>query len=322
MGLHRPYKDEFEVGCTIEHAADPVPRWLSAYFGLVETVTAFATCRDRRLQTDVRLERGYSRPRRVLCSKFKSGLIAWLTSSCNCTCLIIPFGHLVTLASDHGRRLDLELSRPPHPEPGHLNRPENDLGPMEEKVTDGALLPRPGVRPTEASLMIHALRRGPPPGKFGALVLHLRRRVGPRLGPAYNRDRPPGASSSCQPSPDIWLHNTDKSRRPSRFARRAGLNDGQSQPLSPRRHPFPPWALPKIAGRQAALPEALFRTGFSGRPVDSTKLTIIVKHEIVARTFTVPRVTPGIPAHAGADRSYVFGFLMALTSLAVTRLCH
>ena len=60
VGMHWPYKDEFEVGCTIEHAGYPVS-WLSAYFGPVESVTAFATCQSPDLQTDVDLEGGAPR---------------------------------------------------------------------------------------------------------------------------------------------------------------------------------------------------------------------------------------------------------------------
>ena len=38
-----PYEDEFEVGCTLEHAGYYVS-WLAAMFGPAETVTAFAAC--------------------------------------------------------------------------------------------------------------------------------------------------------------------------------------------------------------------------------------------------------------------------------------
>lgn len=38
-----PYRDEFEVGCTIEHAGYYVS-WLAAMFGPVESATAFSSC--------------------------------------------------------------------------------------------------------------------------------------------------------------------------------------------------------------------------------------------------------------------------------------
>src|SRR5262245_37512743 len=50
-----PYKDEFEVGCTIEHAGYPVS-WLTAYFGPVDSISAFSSCQIRDKQTDVPLK--------------------------------------------------------------------------------------------------------------------------------------------------------------------------------------------------------------------------------------------------------------------------
>ncbi len=45
MGIHWPIKDEFEVGCTLEHIGY-VSSWLIAMFGKVEEITAFSTCLD------------------------------------------------------------------------------------------------------------------------------------------------------------------------------------------------------------------------------------------------------------------------------------
>ena len=45
MGIHWPIKDEFEVGCTLEHIGY-VSSWLIAMFGRVEEITAFSTCLD------------------------------------------------------------------------------------------------------------------------------------------------------------------------------------------------------------------------------------------------------------------------------------
>ena len=41
-GIPWPYKDEFEVGCTVEHAGYPLT-WLVAFFGPARSVHAFAT---------------------------------------------------------------------------------------------------------------------------------------------------------------------------------------------------------------------------------------------------------------------------------------
>jgi len=79
VGMRWPYWDEFEVGCTIETAGYAVS-WLTAYFGPVESITAFATCRIPDLQTDVNLE--VIPPQlTVACLKFKAGPIARLTTS-------------------------------------------------------------------------------------------------------------------------------------------------------------------------------------------------------------------------------------------------
>ncbi len=42
-----PFKDEFEVGCTLEHAAYYVT-WLAAMFGPAASVTSFASCQNPR----------------------------------------------------------------------------------------------------------------------------------------------------------------------------------------------------------------------------------------------------------------------------------
>lgn len=74
-----PYKDEFETGCTIEHAGYYVT-WLTAFFGPAATVTAFASC----LMPD----KGTERPLEVVapdfsvaCIEFVSGVVARLTCS-------------------------------------------------------------------------------------------------------------------------------------------------------------------------------------------------------------------------------------------------
>ena len=42
-GVGWPYRDEFETGCTVEHAGY-VLTWLAAVFGPARTVTAFSSC--------------------------------------------------------------------------------------------------------------------------------------------------------------------------------------------------------------------------------------------------------------------------------------
>jgi predicted dehydrogenase len=72
-----PSKDEFEVGCTLEHAGYYVT-WLTAFFGPAVSVTAFAACLHEDKYTDEPLAR--SAPDvSVACIEFKSGVVARLT---------------------------------------------------------------------------------------------------------------------------------------------------------------------------------------------------------------------------------------------------
>jgi predicted dehydrogenase len=72
-----PYKDEFEVGCTLEHAGYYVT-WLTAFFGPVKTVSAFATSLFPDKNTDVPLE-AISPDFSVACLSFANGVVARLT---------------------------------------------------------------------------------------------------------------------------------------------------------------------------------------------------------------------------------------------------
>ena len=51
-GVPWPAKDEFEVGCTFEHAGYYLT-WFPAFFGPARTVTAFSACLAPDKQTDV-----------------------------------------------------------------------------------------------------------------------------------------------------------------------------------------------------------------------------------------------------------------------------
>lgn len=94
-GTPWPYKDEFEVGCTLEHAGYYVT-WLAAYFGPATTVTTFADCTIPDKQTDVPLE--VSAPDfTVACIKFASGVVARLTCS-----IVAPHDHTLRIVGDNG----------------------------------------------------------------------------------------------------------------------------------------------------------------------------------------------------------------------------
>lgn len=94
-GTPWPYKDEFEVGCTLEHAGYYVT-WLAAFFGPAESVTAFSSCLIEDKQTDVPLE--VNAPDfSVACIKFASGVVARLTCS-----ILAPHDHTLRIIGDKG----------------------------------------------------------------------------------------------------------------------------------------------------------------------------------------------------------------------------
>ncbi len=91
-----PYKDEFEVGCTLEHAGYYVT-WLAAFFGPAESVTAFSSCLIPDKETDVSLKPSNTPDFSVACIKFASGVVARLTCS-----IIAPADHSLKIVGDQG----------------------------------------------------------------------------------------------------------------------------------------------------------------------------------------------------------------------------
>jgi len=95
-GAPWPYKDEFEVGCTLEHAGYYLT-WLPAFFGPAVKVTAFA---DRLIDdklADETLEPDDAPDFSVACITFKSGVVARLTCS-----IVAPHDHKLTVVGDSG----------------------------------------------------------------------------------------------------------------------------------------------------------------------------------------------------------------------------
>lgn len=90
-----PYKDEFEVGCTLEHAGYYVT-WLTAFFGPAASVTAFSSCLYPDKETDVPLDRD-APDFSVACIRFVSGVVARLTCS-----IIAPRDQNLRLFGDKG----------------------------------------------------------------------------------------------------------------------------------------------------------------------------------------------------------------------------
>jgi predicted dehydrogenase len=90
-----PYKDEFEVGCTLEHAGYYLT-WLPAFFGRAESVTAFSSCLVKDKETEIPLDNN-APDFSVACIKFESGMVARLTCS-----IIAPHAHELRIFGDRG----------------------------------------------------------------------------------------------------------------------------------------------------------------------------------------------------------------------------
>jgi len=81
-----PAQDEFEVGCTLEHAGY-VLGWLPAFFGPALSVTAFSSEQIADKETDQTLSR-HAPDLSVACIQFASGVVARLSCS-----IIAPHDH-------------------------------------------------------------------------------------------------------------------------------------------------------------------------------------------------------------------------------------
>jgi predicted dehydrogenase len=95
-GIAWPYKDEFEVGCTLEHAGYYVT-WLTAFFGPAQTVTAFSSCLVTDKETDVELSPSDTPDFSVACIKFASGVVARLTCG-----IVAPHDHELKIIGEKG----------------------------------------------------------------------------------------------------------------------------------------------------------------------------------------------------------------------------
>lgn len=95
-GTPWPFKDEFEVGCTLEHVGY-YGTWLTAFFGPAVSVTAFADCLVPDKVTDVVLDPPDTPDFSVACIKFASGVVARLTCS-----IVAPHDHALQIIGDDG----------------------------------------------------------------------------------------------------------------------------------------------------------------------------------------------------------------------------
>lgn len=90
-----PYKDEFEVGCTLEHAGYYLT-WLAAFFGPAHSVTAFASNQIPDKETSEPLD--HDAPDvTVACIQFENGVAARLTCS-----IVAEHDHRIRIFGDEG----------------------------------------------------------------------------------------------------------------------------------------------------------------------------------------------------------------------------
>ena len=94
-GIPWPYKDEFEVGCTLEHAGYCLS-WFPAFFGRAESVTGFSSTLIDDKNTDVPLDNN-APDFSVACIKFASGVVVRLTCS-----IVGAHDHSMRMFGDRG----------------------------------------------------------------------------------------------------------------------------------------------------------------------------------------------------------------------------
>jgi len=92
-GVAWPAKDEFEVGCTYEHAGY-VLTWLAAFFGPALNVTSFASCQipDKGIPVS-----GMAPDFSVGCVEYANGIVARVTCG-----LVAPKDKSITVVGDEG----------------------------------------------------------------------------------------------------------------------------------------------------------------------------------------------------------------------------
>jgi predicted dehydrogenase len=94
-GTPWPWRDEFSVGCTIEHAGYHLT-WLVALFGPAETVTAFSSRLVPHKHPDLPAD-AVAPDFSVACIAFRSGVVARLTCS-----IVAPHDHSLRIVGDRG----------------------------------------------------------------------------------------------------------------------------------------------------------------------------------------------------------------------------
>jgi predicted dehydrogenase len=91
-----PAKDEFEVGCTFEHAGYYLT-WLCGFFGPAKTITSFARCVIEDKRTDEPLDPPDTPDYSVGSIEFADRVIARISCS-----IVAPHDHSLTIVGDEG----------------------------------------------------------------------------------------------------------------------------------------------------------------------------------------------------------------------------
>jgi predicted dehydrogenase len=217
-----PYKDEFEVGCTLEHAGYYVT-WLAAFFGPAKAVTSFAslTIPDKGVPVS------HDTPDfSVACIEFDSGVVARLTCS-----IFATHDHALRIFGDRGilsavdcwdygspvflhKRTKLGLKAEKHPRLGRLV----GLGPMPVKLVRKptfALKSRGANRMDFArgvAEMAAAIREKRPSRMSSRFALHVNEIVLAIQSPPASGARQPIRSTFDPIAPAEWARGPKEAR--------------------------------------------------------------------------------------------------------------
>jgi len=203
LGIPKPQMDEFEVGCILEHAAYPVS-WLQAFFGPVDTVSAFSSCQIPDKGTDVPLLGPNNPDFSIAVLKFVSGMIARLTCS-----LIAEKDRSLRIFGDKGVLCTDDIWWPRcrvYIKPYLTIGSRTMLAPW--KVSCPLVRPRPPSIGTHTSDLIHALGPKAFLRALRARIRHLRPRVDFCLGVVELAEAIKDGRSS-RLSAEFCLHTTE-----------------------------------------------------------------------------------------------------------------
>lgn len=124
-GVPWPAKDEFEVGCTYEHAGY-VLTWLAAFFGPAKTVTSFSSCQipDKGIPVD-KMAPDFS----VGCIEYGNGIVARVTCG-----LVAPLDKSLTIIGETGIIYTSTVRHEPNPVYVQHIPPRGRLAGIERRI--------------------------------------------------------------------------------------------------------------------------------------------------------------------------------------------